>query len=203
MSVGLTAASFRQQAKRRELFRLAQSRNGECDAERARAIRILFRYLHLLNRAQKVDRQLEDLIKGLRQRCFRSEDPVQAWEKLTAWRRRRGPKAKNDDRDFDIAVTIERKLWVWVWVWIWRKRRLRLRLDLQKGKTLEGAIAEVASVVELEESRVRKIYYAQRERHTELGIIVEAGFVEEQAGFPPKPTSARRSLRSGPRIKIR
>jgi hypothetical protein len=203
MSVGVTAASFRQQAKRRELFRLAQARNDECDAERARAIRILFRYLHLLNRAKKVDRQLEDLIKCLRERCFRSKDPVKAWEKLTAWQRRRGPKVKNDDRDFDIAVTIERKLWVWVWVWVWCKRRLRLRLDREKGKNLEEAIAEVASVEELKESPVRKIYYAQRKKHTELGILVEASFVEEQAGFPPKPTSVRRSLRSGARIKIR
>ena len=203
MSVGLTAASFRRQAKRQELFRLAQARNDECDAERARAIRILLRYLHLLNRAKKVDRQLEDLIKGLRERCLRSKDPFQAWEKLTAWQRRRGPKVKNDDRDFDIAVTIERSRWVWVWVWVWRKRRLRPRLDRENGKTLEEAIAEVASVQELEESRIRKIYYAQREKHTELGIIVEASFVEEQAGFPPKPISARRSLRSGARIKIR
>jgi hypothetical protein len=154
-------------------------------------------------RAAIIDRQLEDLFDGIGLRVVRSKDPVAAAKQLFEPKRKPGSRIKYDDRDFDIAVTIERKLWVWVWVWVWRKRRLRLRLDREKGKTLEEAIAEVASVEELEESRVRKIYYAQRKKHTELGIIVEASFVEEQAGFPPKPTSVRRSLRSGARIKIR
>jgi hypothetical protein len=155
------ARSLFQRLKREELFRLAQLRNGECDAERTRAIRLLLRYSHLLTHARKVDWQLEDLIKGLHQRCLNSNDPVRAWEQLTARKSRPGPKVRNDDRDFNIAVSV---------------RRYMLH-----GKSLEKATALNAELEGISETRIKKIYFAQLAKWTEAGLKAEVAFIESAA----------------------
>jgi hypothetical protein len=63
-----------------------------------------------------------------------SDDPAAAWQALMG-KDRRGPKPKNEDRDFEIAVSVQR--------------------HVQQGKSLRKAYAEIAKVEELSWFRVK------------------------------------------------
>ena len=167
------ARRLRQQFRRGELFRLALLRNGEDDRGRAHAISRLYRLYRWQLRAQGqsplsprerltiVDWQLEDLIKGLEVRIHRSEDPVLERKRLFQPKGHRGPKAKNEDRDFQIAVSVCRYLW--------------------REKSLEEAIAQNADLEGISETRIKKIYFAQLAKWTEAGLKAEVAFIKSAA----------------------
>ena len=177
------ARRLRQQFRRGELFRLALLRNGEDDRGRAHAISRLYRLyrwqLRAEGKVQKiraekgqsplsprerltiVDWQPEDLIKGLEVRIHRSEDPVLERKRLFQPKGHRGPRAKNEDRDFQIAVSVCRYLW--------------------REKSLEEAIAQNADLEGISETRIKKIYSAQLAKWTEAGLKAEVAFIESAA----------------------
>jgi hypothetical protein len=177
------ARRLKQRFRREELFRLALLRNGEDDRGRAHAISRLYRLyrwqlraegsvrkiraekgeppLSTRERAEIVDWRLQDLIKGLEERIDRSEDPVRERKRLFQPQGHRGPKAKNEDRDFEIAVSVCRYI--------------------LRGKSLEEAIAQNADLEGISETRVKKIYFAQLAKWTEAGLRAEVEFIESAA----------------------
>ena len=112
-------------------------------------------------RAAIIDRQLEDLFDGIGLRIARSKEPVATAKRLFEPKGKRGPKIKNDDRDFQIAVGVQ-------------------RLE-NHGLTVEDAVAETARLEDISESRVAQIAREQRAKWSPLGIKAEVALVELRA----------------------
>jgi hypothetical protein len=163
--------SARQQFHRDELFRLARLPDGEDDGGRAHAIRALGK---LRQRQIKVgetdDWQLEDLFKGLSVRIHQSKDCAETAKNLRGKGRKRGPKAKYERRDFDLAVEVDR--------YILQRRSEGVSPGKWQDKTFEDAIEKIAEAYNLEADRLRKIVLEQRRKHSKWGIRAEAAFHE-------------------------
>jgi hypothetical protein len=97
----------------------------------------------------QVDPFLMQVIKHWGLRIFAKRDPVLAVERLLGLRHPRGKRAKNTERDFQIAVEV-------------LEARKRMSLEEKKRVSLERAAEAVAQKYELECEYVLKLYKQNR-----------------------------------------
>jgi len=131
-----------------------------------------------------IDRRLEDLFNGLGVRICRSKDPVEAAKKLFQPEKRRGPKIRNDQRDFDMAATIYHTAALQLKKELESSSKPRYsedELETIRKKYLEDSKMDMAEKEGLSYSEARKIVAKQCAMHEELGLRAEAAFIEEQA----------------------
>jgi hypothetical protein len=157
-----------------ELFRIADgARKDTSEDERRQAIRELIcefrRQTNELKRllaergdpsqgqidSKEISRILSPLlVRGIKSwglRIFAEPHPIRALEILLGVRERRGKRAKNADRDFQIAVDVVEEMTEKTSEKTWRKRM-----------GLEKAAEAVALKYELEPERIQKIYKRHR-----------------------------------------